>query len=57
MAFLDETGLAYFWQYILVKLNSYIPSTRKINNKTLANDINLTASDIGALPDTYIPPN
>ena len=57
MAFLDETGLAYFWQQILVKFNSYIPSTRKINNKTLANDINLTASDIGALPDTYIPPN
>ena len=57
MAFLDETGLAYFWQQILVTLNSYIPSTRKINNKTLANDINLTASDIGALPDTYIPPN
>ena len=57
MAFLDETGLTYFWQQILVKLNSYIPSTRKINNKTLTNDINLTASDIGALPDTYIPPN
>ena len=57
MAFLDETGLSYFWQQILVKFNSYIPSTRKINNKTLANDINLTASDIGALPDTYIPPN
>ena len=57
MAFLDETGLTYFWQQILVKLNSYIPSTRKINNKTLSNDINLTASDIGALPDTYIPPN
>ena len=57
MAFLDETGLTYFWQQILVKFNSYIPSTRKINNKTLSNDINLTASDIGALPDTYIPPN
>ena len=57
MAFLDETGLTYFWQQILVKFNSYIPSTRKINNKTLTNDINLTASDIGALPDTYIPPN
>ena len=57
MAFLDETGLTYFWQQILIKFNSYIPSTRKINNKTLANDINLTASDIGALPDTYIPPN
>ena len=57
MAFLDETGLSYFWQQILAKFNSYIPSTRKINNKTLANDINLTASDIGALPDTYIPPN
>ena len=57
MAFLDEIGLAYFWQQILAKFNFYIPSTRKINNKTLANDINLTASDIGALPDTYIPPN
>lgn len=52
MAFLDETGLAYFWQQILAKFNSYIPSTRKINNKTLANDVNLTAIDVGALPST-----
>ncbi|HCZ8611636.1 TPA: hypothetical protein O4E02_003985, partial [Proteus mirabilis] len=28
---------------------NYVPSARKINNKQLSNDINLTANDVGAL--------
>lgn len=52
MPFLDETGLSHFWQQILTKLGSYVPNTRKVNNKTLDSDISLTASDVGALPST-----
>ena len=34
----------------------YVPTTRTINNKSLSNSITLTASDVGALPDsTTIP--
>lgn len=29
-----------------------VPTTRKVNNKTLSNDINLNASDVGAVPTT-----
>lgn len=33
-----------------------VPTTRKVNNKSLSEDINLTARDVGALPDdTPIP--
>lgn len=35
--------------------NTYVPNTRKINNKTLEADIMLTASDVGALESTYKP--
>ena len=35
--------------------NTYVPNTRKINNKTLDADITLTASDVGALESTYKP--
>lgn len=35
--------------------NTYVPNTRKINNKTLNADIMLTASDVGALESTYKP--
>ena len=39
-----------------VDLSSYVPTSRKINNKALTGDISLTASDVGALPDsTAIP--
>ena len=34
-----------------VDLGGLVPATRKINNKALLNDINLTASDVGALAD------
>ena len=32
--------------------DTYVPNTRKINNKALDADITLTASDVGALPTT-----
>lgn len=35
--------------------NTYVPNTRKINNKALDADITLTASDVGALESTYKP--
>lgn len=35
--------------------NTYVPNTRKINNKALDADITLTASDVGALGSTYKP--
>lgn len=51
--YLDDNGLLYFWQQIKSK---WVPVTRKVNNKALSADITLTASDVGALPDsTSIP--
>ena len=35
---------------------SFVPVTRKVNNKALSSDITLTASDVGALPDTTVIP-
>lgn len=35
--------------------NTYVPNTRKINNKALNADIMLTAGDVGALESTYKP--
>ena len=56
MAFLDETGLADFWNHILARLNNLIPTSRTINGKALTSDITLSAADIGALPNsTEIP--
>lgn len=36
--------------------SSFVPITRKVNNKQLNTDITLTASDVGALPDTTVIP-
>ena len=36
--------------------SSFVPLTRKVNNKSLDKDITLTASDVGALPDTTVIP-
>lgn len=33
-----------------------VPDTREINGHALNADVNLTASDVGALPDTYVAP-
>lgn len=41
---------------VQTQLNSKVPNTRKVNGKALSADITLTASDVGALPDTTIIP-
>lgn len=41
---------------VQTQLNSKVPNTRKVNNKALSADITLTASDVGALPDTTVIP-
>jgi hypothetical protein len=48
----------WMWYKVVISddLDSYVPITRKINNKPLSNDITLNASDVGALPaSTTIP--
>ncbi|WP_387467888.1 phage tail protein [Photorhabdus sp. RM323S] len=37
---------------IVQKANNAVPSSRKINGKTLSEDISLSAGDVGALPET-----
>ena len=37
-------------------LSGKVPTSRKINNKSLTADITLTASDVGALPDSTVIP-
>lgn len=37
-------------------LGSYVPTTRKVNNKALSSDITLSASDVGALPSSTVIP-
>ncbi len=41
---------------VQTQLNAKVPNTRKVNNKALSADITLTASDVGALPDTTVIP-
>ena len=38
-----------------VQLAGTVPNTRKINNHTLTSDLSLTASDVGARPNTWTP--
>lgn len=48
----DDT---YGWEKLgttEVDLSGYVPTSRTINNKALTEDITLTASDVGALPDS-----
>ena len=47
--YLDNNGLIYLFQKIKA---SFVPVTRKINDKTLSQDVQLTYSDVGALPNT-----
>ena len=45
-----QSGSTYKWERIGntdIDLSGYVPTTRKINNKTLSSDINLGASDVG----------
>lgn len=36
--------------------SKFVPTTRKVNGKALSSDINLNASDVGALPDNTVIP-
>ena len=45
-----QSGSTYKWERIGntdIDLSGYVPTTRKINNKSLSSDINLGASDVG----------
>ena len=45
-----ESGSTYKWERIGntdIDLSGYVPTTRKINNKALSSDINLSAADVG----------
>lgn len=65
LAFVDDGSGFHIWSlpdmtwYKVVisdDLDSYVPTARKINNKSLSSDITLNASDVGALPsNTHIP--
>ena len=45
-----QSGSTYKWERIGntdIDLSGYVPNTRKINNKALSSDINLSADDVG----------
>ena len=50
MGFLDNNGLSRLWQHINSLLGNYVPKARTINNKSLTDNITLSASDISAIP-------
>ena len=54
MKFVSSENLSYIWGKIK---SVFVPKTRKINNKTLDQDITLTAEDVGALPNTTVIPS
>lgn len=41
---------------LLSDLDGYVPTTRTVNGKALSSDISLSASDVGALPDSTVIP-
>lgn len=47
----DISALGISKDDVETMLNGYVPATRKVNGKSLEDDINLTASDVGALGD------
>ena len=50
------TGSAWEELGTAVDLSGYVPTSRTVNGKALSTDISLTASDVGALPDSYTAP-
>ena len=53
---IPKSDLASAVQTSLGKADAAVPNTRKVNNKALSSDITLSASDVGALPDTTVIP-
>lgn len=54
---IPKSDLASAVQTSLGKADAAVPNTRKVNNKALSSDITLSASDVGALPDTTVIPD
>ena len=54
---IDVSG-TYKWDVLsgIVDLSGYVPTSRTINSKALTSDITLSASDVGALPDSTVIP-
>ena len=48
MSFLDKNGLARLWANILALADTKVPNSRTVNGKSLASNITLSASDVGA---------
>lgn len=53
---IPKSDLASAVQTSLGKADAAVPNTRKVNNKALSSNITLSASDVGALPDTTVIP-
>lgn len=53
---IPKSDLASAVQISLGKADAAVPNTRKVNNKALSSNITLSASDVGALPDTTVIP-
>ena len=51
--YIDLTGLSYAFTKIKTLVDSRVPTTRKINGKTLNADVTLTASDVGAAESSH----
>ena len=56
MGFLDNTGVSRLWEHVNALVNTRVPTSRKVNGKSLAGDITLTAADVGAT-DTKVNTN
>lgn len=51
-----QSGSTYKWERIGntdIDLSGYVPTSRKINNKALSSDINLSASDVGVTETAF----
>ena len=55
-AFANITGQPTDNENLATALNGKVPTSRTINSKALTSDITLTASDVGALPDSTVIP-
>jgi hypothetical protein len=51
--YLDLDGLSTLWSKVKTLVGNYVPTTRKVNNKTLNADITLSASDVGAVASSH----
>lgn len=48
------SALPYFGDNLRVDTSSFVPATRRVNNKALSADISLTANDVGAASASHV---